>query len=310
MIAPAISRLLGLRRSTVSRILSRNGMGQLQALDRKPEMRPVLCLFEGVATGAADGYARIAEKPACTLLHLGPGYGNGLANLHNARRAFTPVVNVIGDHATYHRQYDPPLASDVEALAGAVSAWVRRSTSAANVGMDAAAAVQAARTLPGQVATLILPADSSWNPGGVVGTRLEPPPDRPIGIAEKLIDRAFAGVARHRPFEGGDRLGVVALEVIGIADRIGDRGIVRRQAARLFDERLGFGDVLTPLELGVAEVVQHDRLIRRQRQRLAQRGLSLLPVARPLQRAAAQHPQRPQIATRRIGLCRRDRRSG
>ena len=76
-------------------------------------MRPVLCLFEGVATGAADGYGRIAGKPACTLLHLGPGYGNGLANLHNARRAFTPIVNVIGDHATYHRQYDAPLASDI-----------------------------------------------------------------------------------------------------------------------------------------------------------------------------------------------------
>ena len=84
-------------------------------------MRPVLCLFEGVATGAADGYGRIAGKPACTLLHLGPGYGNGLANLHNARRAFTPIVNVIGDHATYHRQYDAPLASDIAAIAGANS---------------------------------------------------------------------------------------------------------------------------------------------------------------------------------------------
>ena len=87
------------------------------ALDRYPQMRPVLCLFEGVATGAADGYGRMAERPACTLLHLGPGYGNGLANLHNARRAFTPVVNVIGEHATYHRQLDAPLASDIEALA-------------------------------------------------------------------------------------------------------------------------------------------------------------------------------------------------
>ena len=78
----------------------------VSALDRQPKMRPVLCLFEGVATGAADGYGRVAGKPACTLLHLGPGYGNGLANLHNARRAYTPIVNVIGDHATHHRQYD------------------------------------------------------------------------------------------------------------------------------------------------------------------------------------------------------------
>ncbi len=86
------------------------------ALDRVPAMRPVLCQFEGVATGAADGYGRIADKPACTLLHLGPGYGNGVANLHNARRAFTPIVNVIGDHATYHRQYDAPLNSDIATL--------------------------------------------------------------------------------------------------------------------------------------------------------------------------------------------------
>src|ERR1700761_1922721 len=95
------------------------------ALDRSPQMRPVLCLFEGVATGAADGYGRMADRPACTLLHLGPGYGNGVANLHNARRAFTPIVNVIGEHATYHRQYDAPLASDIVGLATPNSRWVK-----------------------------------------------------------------------------------------------------------------------------------------------------------------------------------------
>ncbi|MGW4399610.1 acetolactate synthase large subunit [Amycolatopsis nivea] len=136
------------------------------ALDSVPEMRGVLALFEGVVTGAADGYARVAGKPAATLLHLGPGLGNGLANLHNARRAHTPVVNVIGDHATYHKQYDAPLESDIDAIAGSLEGWVRRSGHTKDVGADAAAAVAAAQDAPGRVATLILPADASWGEGG------------------------------------------------------------------------------------------------------------------------------------------------
>lgn len=133
------------------------------ALDKEPGMRAILGLFEGVVTGAADGYARMAGKPACTLLHLGPGLANGLANLHNARRARSPIVNVVGEHATYHRALDAPLASDIHGFAGPVSAWIHMSQSAAEVGADAAAAVQAAVTPPGQVATLILPADTAWN---------------------------------------------------------------------------------------------------------------------------------------------------
>lgn len=132
------------------------------ALDAVPEMRGVLGLFEGVATGAADGYARMAEKPAGVLLHLGPGLGNGIANLHNARRAFTPVVNIIGDHATYHKQYDAPLESDIVSLANPVSKWVRSSNSPSEVSRDAADAIAAAMSAPGGVATLILPADVSW----------------------------------------------------------------------------------------------------------------------------------------------------
>src|SRR5919204_4588328 len=97
------------------------------ALDAVPEMRGVLGLFEGVVTGAADGYGRMAERPAATLLHLGPGLGNGVANLHNARRARTPVVNIVGDHATYHTQYDAPLELDIDAVARNVSGWIRRS---------------------------------------------------------------------------------------------------------------------------------------------------------------------------------------
>ncbi|MGQ0832634.1 MAG: acetolactate synthase large subunit, partial [Microthrixaceae bacterium] len=133
------------------------------ALDDLSEMRGVLALFEGVATGAADGYARIADRPAATLLHLGPGLGNGLANLHNARRAHSPVVNIVGDHATYHKQYDAQLESDIETVARNVSHWICFSDDVGELATDAAEAVVAAIGPPGQVATLILPADVSWS---------------------------------------------------------------------------------------------------------------------------------------------------
>src|SRR3954470_18541864 len=135
------------------------------ALDRVDGMRCVLALFEGVVTGAADGYARMSEKPAATLLHLGPGMANGLANLHNAMKASTPVVNIVGDHATYHRDYDSPLTSDIETAAKPFSGWVRTSPSADRVAADGAAAIAAAQTPPGQVATLILPGDTAWDEG-------------------------------------------------------------------------------------------------------------------------------------------------
>ncbi len=135
------------------------------ALDDVPELRGVLALFEGVATGAADGYARMAERPAAVLLHLGPGLGNGIGNLHNARRAHSPVVCVVGDHATYHKQFDAPLESDIDALASNVSGWIRRSMKTSELPADAAAAIAAAIGPPGQVATLILPADVSWTEG-------------------------------------------------------------------------------------------------------------------------------------------------
>jgi acetolactate synthase-1/2/3 large subunit len=134
------------------------------ALDTVPGMRGVLALFEGVATGAADGYARMADRPAAVLLHLGPGLGNGLANLHNARRARVPMVVVVGDHATYHKKYDAPLESDIDALAGSVSGWMRRSGAAAEVAADAAEAIAASRS-GSSISTLILPADTSWSDG-------------------------------------------------------------------------------------------------------------------------------------------------
>jgi acetolactate synthase I/II/III large subunit len=157
------------------------------ALDDVPAMRGVLCLFEGVATGAADGYGRVAGRPAATLLHLGPGLGNGLANLHNARRARTPVVNVVGDHATYHARYDAPLQSEIASIAGAVSGWYRSSARADDVAADGADAVAAAFGPPGCVATLVLPADSSWSESSA-GPSAARPRRRPAHVAPDTIE--------------------------------------------------------------------------------------------------------------------------
>src|SRR5687767_14779257 len=137
------------------------------ALDRIDGPRCVLGLFEGVVTGAADGYYRMAGKPAATLLHLGAGLGNGIANLHNAGKARSGIVNVVGDHATGHARFESPLKSDIQGIAQPVSAWVRTTLSAADVGADGAAAIEATRDgMLGRIATLILPADSSWGAGG------------------------------------------------------------------------------------------------------------------------------------------------
>ena len=164
------------------------------ALDTEPRMRAVLALFEGVATGAADGYARMAGKPAATLLHLGCGLGNGLANLHNARKGKVPIVNIVGDHATYHTPYDAQLQSDIETVARNVSpGFVRTSQSTAQLGQDAQEAIAAARGLPGQVATLILPADVSWGEGGVP---CPPPPLAAPRAADESAVKAIAALLR------------------------------------------------------------------------------------------------------------------
>jgi acetolactate synthase I/II/III large subunit len=167
-------------------------MHTVAALDEVPGMRGVLCLFEGTATGAADGYGRMSDRPAVVLVHLGPGLANGLANLHNARRARTPLLAIVGDHATYHKRFDPPLESDIEALAGTVSGWVRRCARSADTGADVAEAVAAAMAPPGQVATLILPADVSWSPGAdraaPIPARLRPPVrDEVIGAVAAVL---------------------------------------------------------------------------------------------------------------------------
>lgn len=150
------------------------------ALDQNESMRGVLCLFEGVASAAGDGYARMAEKPAATLLHLGPGLGNALANLHNAKKARSPIVNIVGEHATYHVGYNTPLTSDIEGIAAPVSDWVRTSKDAGSVGADTAEAIAAAASSPGKIATLIIPGDAAWNEGGQIGRIEAPQPYAPV----------------------------------------------------------------------------------------------------------------------------------
>lgn len=166
------------------------------ALDRIPGLRCIPGQQENVVTGMADGYGRIAREPALTLLHCGPGLANGLANLHNARKARSPIVNIVGDQATTHAQYEPPLAMDTVKVAETVSHWVRTSTQSDRLGADASEAVQAARKQPGQIATLIVPSDVSWNAGGVVAKPLPPLPTRPFDMA-KL--RAAAAILKEQP---------------------------------------------------------------------------------------------------------------
>ncbi|MEU5635906.1 acetolactate synthase large subunit [Streptomyces rishiriensis] len=183
----------------------------LAALEQTPDVRGVLCLFEGVATGAADGFGRMAGLPALTLLHQGAGLANGLANLHNAKRARTPVVNLVGDGATTHRGLGAPLESDVAALAGTVSCWVRTARDPASAGVDATEAVAATTSPPGGVATLIVPADVAWSSGGQAARQT------PASPAPSTA-REFAAVGRNTSV----LLGGPALTARGLAaaDRI------------------------------------------------------------------------------------------
>jgi acetolactate synthase-1/2/3 large subunit len=185
------------------------------ALDDVPEMRGVLALFEGAATGMADGYARMAGRPASTLLHLGPGLGNGIANLHNARRAGSPLVNIVGDHATYHQELDAPLQSDIHTLASNVSGWIRASTSPSSVARDAAEAVAAAMAPPGQVATLILPADVCW-------LEADGPADPVAPAAKGVPDEAAVNAVAKLLAEHKDEPGSVVVLLGGNVCRAAD----------------------------------------------------------------------------------------
>lgn len=216
------------------------------ALDSEPRMRAVLALFEGVATGAADGYARMADKPAATLLHLGCGLGNGLANLHNARKGKVPIVNIVGDHATYHTQYDAQLQSDIETVARNVSpGFVRTSQKTSELCRDAADAIAAARGLPGQVATLILPADVSWGEGAVP----VPPPALPKPAAADDATVAAIADAVRSGQTCALLLGGLALREPALlaAARIAAHSGVR-VLAEVFPTRLTRGAGLPPVE--------------------------------------------------------------
>lgn len=219
------------------------------ALDKVEGMRAILCLFEGAVTGATDGYGRMAEKPACSLLHLGPGLANGLANLHNARRAATPILNIVGDHANSHAQYDAPLASDIMGFARPVSAWVESSRYATTVGADGARAVAAAMEPPGQIATLILPADTAW----LDAERPAPPLSRPgpaqvDGHAIDQIAAALRNGKKTAMLIRGAALKEYGLEQAGrIAAKTGVRLIcdtftprIQRGAGRVMVERIPY----------------------------------------------------------------------
>ncbi len=183
------------------------------ALDRVPGVRCVLGLFEGVVTGAADGYWRMADRPAATLLHLGPGLANGVANLHNARKANSGIVNVIGEHATHHLQYDAPLTADIEGIARPVSHWIGRAGTAAETATLGAQAVAAARTGAGQIASLILPADTAWNDAAGPAAAIAPP------ARKKADDAALEAAAKALKSAGGNgmlMLGGIALRRRGL----------------------------------------------------------------------------------------------
>jgi len=205
------------------------------ALDRIPGIRCILCLDETIVTGAADAYYRMTGKPAATLLHCGPGLANGVANLHNARRARSGIVNIVGDQATYHRPLDAPLTSDVEGIAAPVSAFIHRATSSATVGADTAAAIAAARGFPGRIATLILPADTAWEDGGVVATPLAH--DGPEAVAEESIEQAAALLRNGKPtmlLVGGQALGEVPMRMAwSITRQTGAKLLAERSPARL-----------------------------------------------------------------------------
>ena len=185
------------------------------ALDRSDGMRCVLALFEGVATGAADGYYRMTDKPASTLLHLGPGLANAAANLHNAKKAGSGVVNIVGEHALYHIKYDTPLTADIEGIARPFSHWVKTSPTSKTVAADGALAIQAANVAPGQIATLILPADTAWGEAdGVAETPAAPAPAKPsqetVVAAAKALKMPGAML-----FIGGRALRARGLELAG-----------------------------------------------------------------------------------------------
>ena len=191
-------------------------MHLVAAIDHHPEVRPILGLFEGVVTGAADGYARMSGKAAANLLHLGPGLGNGFANIHNAKKARTPMLNIVGDHATYHLQYDAPLTSDLDGLAKASSDWVGRSLSPDDLSSIGSQAWSEAHKFPGQIATMLVPADCAWGETDNLGPVVKK--SDPLKVDDKKIDEAFKALSSSTNamlFIGGDFLDEESVTLAG-----------------------------------------------------------------------------------------------
>jgi len=234
------------------------------ALDHIPGMRSVLALQEGVATGAADGYYRMTGKPASTLLHLGPGLANGLSNLHNAKKAGSGVVNIIGEHASTHIALDAPLTSDIEGIARPVSHWVHSSKSVENVGADAARAVQAAMTAPGQIASLILPSDTAWNEGGVPQGAAELPAPAPFDAG--ALDTAAEALDGPETLLllGGTALTEANLEIAGrIAAKTGCKILSEWSNARMERGagRVFIGRVPYPIDIALKVLEPFKRIV-------------------------------------------------
>lgn len=224
-------------------------MQLVSAIGNTERMRAVLCLFEGVISGAADGYGRMSDKPAATLLHVGSGFSNSMANQHNARRAHVPLLNIVGDHATYHLQYDSPLTSDVPAHAKLCSDWVRVSSSADDLAASGALAVQASLQGWGKIATLVAPANHAWEESSQIAPAL-PIPD-PVTVTGKAISEVVNALKNGKIcalFLGGRALREESLAVAGCIARATGARIVcetfparlQRGAARVAVERLPY----------------------------------------------------------------------
>lgn len=234
------------------------------ALDHIAGMRSVLVLQENVATGAADGYYRMTGKPASTLLHLGPGLANGLSNLHNAKKAGSGIVNIIGEHASTHIELDAPLTSDIEGIARPVSHWVHSSKSAKDVGRDAADAVHAAMVAPGQIASLILPSDTAWNEGGVAQDAIDMPTPAPFDADQLDTAAAALGGEDTLLLLGGGALTESNLEIAGrIAAKTGCKILsewsnarMERGAGRVFINRVPY-----PIDIALKVLEPFKRIV-------------------------------------------------
>lgn len=224
-------------------------MHMVAAIGKTDEMRSVLALFEGVCTGAADGYGRMAGKPACTLLHLGPGLSNGSANLHNAKKANTPILNLIGDHATYHKKFDAPLNSDIEGLSAPVSHWTKTVSTAAELPIEAVNAVGVTNSGAGKIATLIVPADCAWDESAEIDNLAEAA--APEIVADEKIEAAVQLLQNGKPTVILMNNSGLTEEALQLADKVSQAtgarlfcdtftGRVPRGEGRVAVERLGY----------------------------------------------------------------------